>query len=100
MPASKEMPMKPTPSSRLNATRRRKAGSGSRACPRCSQGCSQWRLRLEPACIDVLDESDEPVHVNLLVVVLGQVAAVGAKQEARVRNLLRHPFHVLRVHGV
>src|SRR6187401_1673342 len=100
MPNSSDTPMNPRPSARLKATRRRKASIGSTAWPRCSQEPNRpRRRRLEAAGIDVLDEIDQPGEIHLLVVVLGQVAALRAQQEARVRDLLRHPFHVLRVHG-
>ena len=58
------------------------------------------RATSEPPGVDVEQERDKPGHVHLLVVVQGEVAAVGAKEEAAARELRRHPRHVLRVHGV
>ena len=48
--------------------------------------------------VDVLDEFDDPGHVQFLFVVHAQMAAAWAVQKMAILHLPRHPLHVFRIH--
>src|SRR5262249_9707020 len=65
----------------------------------CSPGCRAVAAAL-PGRRQVAEEGDQAGEVGFLVVVHGQVAAVGAVQVAAAGQAARHLRHVRRVHGV